>query len=86
MNKIVKTFARAVYAVALAGLSSAACGHATATLEQPGSELVIQSSTLFPETIEYDARRRKQRCTASTPTATPASFCAAIASPGREST
>ncbi|HXI55446.1 MAG TPA: hypothetical protein VNO55_05275 [Polyangia bacterium] len=59
MNKIEKTFFRAAHAVALAGLASAACSHATATLERPGSGLVIQSSTLFPETIEYDARRGK---------------------------
>src|SRR5438876_2943465 len=50
---------RAVCALALTGLSLVACGQASATLERPGPALVIQSSTLFPETIAYDAIRAK---------------------------
>jgi hypothetical protein len=43
----------------LIALGLIGCGHASATLERPGPALVVQSSTLFPETIEYDRERAK---------------------------
>jgi hypothetical protein len=47
----------ALYFGLFTALGSVACGQASARLERPGPALTVQSSTLFPETIEYDPTR-----------------------------
>ena len=57
MQQFASANVRALCAFALTGLSLIACGHASARLERPSPALVVQSDTLFPETIAYDAAR-----------------------------
>jgi len=57
MRQLASANVRALCALALTGLT--ACSHASLSLQRPALELVVQSSTLFPETIDYDAVRAK---------------------------